>query len=91
MTWDEIVISLCIGVAIWSAGDLGWFLLKRHRQRVRLANTRWTMTDEERQAQRISFVYENCRISNEHVTREMVEDAARKIDAEKLRAKGETP
>ena len=31
------------------------------------------MTPEEVRAQRISWVYGNCKLANEHVTREMVE------------------
>jgi hypothetical protein len=37
------------------------------------------MTPEQLAEQRISFVYGNCKIENDNVTRGMVETAARKI------------
>lgn len=37
------------------------------------------MTPEQEAEQRISFVYGNCAIENDEVTREMVEQAAQKI------------
>lgn len=43
----------------------------------------YVMTPEELHEQRISFAYGNVAIENPRVTREMVEDAARKIDAER--------
>lgn len=40
------------------------------------------MTKEERDKQRISFVYGNLNMSNPNITREMVEKAAEKLDNE---------
>ena len=37
------------------------------------------MTDQDREKQRRSFAYGSARIENEHVTREMVDDAAKKL------------
>lgn len=37
------------------------------------------MTPEQEREQRISFVYGNCAIENPRITREMVEDADRKL------------
>ena len=37
------------------------------------------MSGEEKEAQRRSFAYGKAHIENEHVTREMVNEAARKI------------
>lgn len=39
-------------------------------------------SEKDRQEQRISFAYGNTSISNPDITREMVEDAARRIDEE---------
>ncbi len=43
------------------------------------AKTR-TMSDEERSAQRKSFAFGNAKISNDRVTREMVESEAKKVN-----------
>lgn len=42
----------------------------------------YVMTPEEREAQRRSFAYGNAHMSNENVTREMVDAAAEKIARE---------
>jgi hypothetical protein len=39
----------------------------------------YEMTEAEKREQRISFVYGNCHIDNELVTREMVEEADERI------------
>ncbi len=44
---------------------------------------RVTMTPEQKEAQRRSFAYGNAKISNEHVTMEMVNEAARRLDSRK--------
>lgn len=41
----------------------------------------WKITPEMAHEQRISFVYGNCKIENDLITREMVEEAARRIPA----------
>ena len=35
------------------------------------------MTPEEKEAQMVSWVYETCKLSNDNITREMVEEAVR--------------
>lgn len=40
----------------------------------------YNMSDEERFQQRISFAYGNTKMSNEYVTREMVERVAKEVD-----------
>jgi chromosome condensin MukBEF complex kleisin-like MukF subunit len=39
----------------------------------------YEMTEAEKREQRISFVYGNCHIANERVTREMVEEADERL------------
>lgn len=39
------------------------------------------VTPEMAHNQRVSFVYGNCKIENDDITREMVEEAARRIPA----------
>jgi hypothetical protein len=41
----------------------------------------WVMSEADRAAQRRSFVYGNCNIDNPKVTREVVEEAERAVDA----------
>lgn len=41
----------------------------------------YTMTPEEEAAQRRSFAYGNCKIENDLITREMVDEADRRIAA----------
>jgi hypothetical protein len=41
------------------------------------------MSAEEAEEQRRSFVHGNCRISNEHVTREMVDQVADELAAKR--------
>lgn len=60
-------------------------VLSMHRSKKsdrRIDGSRRAMTKEEFDRQRISFVYGNTKISNGAVTREMVEDIAKKIDKE---------
>lgn len=37
------------------------------------------MTPEQAEAQRLSFTYGNCKIENDDITREIVEEAARRL------------
>lgn len=46
--------------------------------RIEWART-YEMTEVEKREQRISFVYGNCHIENERVTREMVEEADKRL------------
>lgn len=41
------------------------------------------MTPEQQREQRLSFVYGNTHIENDRITREMVEEADKKIEGEK--------
>ena len=47
-----------------------------------------TMTPEEREAQRISFVYGNCKITDDRVTRESVKQESEKLAKTGGRAHG---
>lgn len=47
-----------------------------------------TMTDAEREEQRISFAYGSAKIENDLVTEEMVRDAARRLKEESARQDG---
>lgn len=38
-----------------------------------------TMSDDQKEAQRRSFAYGNAHIENDHVTRQMIDEAAEKI------------
>lgn len=42
---------------------------------------KYKMTPEEKRRQRISFAYGNAHMSNPNVTREMVEEAAKRLEA----------
>jgi len=44
------------------------------------------VSQEERQAQRLSFAYGNARLSDPRITRDSIKEAAEKIDAERAAA-----
>ena len=45
------------------------------------AARRTTMTPQQKEEQRRSFAYGNTNIENDHVTREVIDEAARELDA----------
>lgn len=46
------------------------------------------MTEQDREAQRRSFVYGNTKIENDLITRETVEEAARQVNDERGKRRG---
>ena len=46
------------------------------------------MTEQDREAQRRSFVYGNTKIENDLITKEMVDEAARQVGGERGQRRG---
>ena len=87
MTWvvvalvvlPAILVGMLVALSVLDERRLQQELRERPFDRELKKARHHTMTDSERELQRRSFAYGNAKLSNPHVTRQMVDDAANKF------------